>query len=105
MDAPLYVVVPWENERSTRVRTCRDNRRLAGRATGLSERPTAAAIDQCVSCAGSGLSSASAVNPGRQGGAMSLRKSLATVAVVTAVSAGSLTLGVRALYGQMPGFK
>ena len=36
---------------------------------------------------------------------MSLRKSLATVAVVTAVSAGSLTLGVRALYGQMPGFK
>ena len=36
---------------------------------------------------------------------MSLRKSLATVAVVTAVSVGSLTLGVRALFGQMPGFK
>ena len=36
---------------------------------------------------------------------MTLRKSFATVAVVTAVSVGSLTLGVRALFGQMPGFK
>jgi len=36
---------------------------------------------------------------------MTLRKSIATVAVVTAVSVGSLTLGVRALFGQIPGFK
>src|SRR6266700_90460 len=44
-------------------------------------------------------------HPGRTGGAMTLRKSFATVAVVTAVSVGSLTLGVRALFGQIPGFK
>jgi quercetin dioxygenase-like cupin family protein len=36
---------------------------------------------------------------------MTLRKSFAAVAVVTAVSVGSLTLGVRALFGQTPGFK
>jgi quercetin dioxygenase-like cupin family protein len=40
-----------------------------------------------------------------QGGAMNLRKSFAAVAVIAVVSVGSLTLGVRALYGQVPGFK
>ena len=36
---------------------------------------------------------------------MKLRKSFAAVVAVVVVSVGSLTLGVRALYGQAPGFK
>jgi quercetin dioxygenase-like cupin family protein len=40
-----------------------------------------------------------------QGGAMNLRKSFAVAAVAAVVSVGSLTFGVRALYGQVPGFK
>jgi quercetin dioxygenase-like cupin family protein len=36
---------------------------------------------------------------------MKLRKSFAMVVAVAAVAAGSLTLGVRALYGQAPAFK
>jgi quercetin dioxygenase-like cupin family protein len=36
---------------------------------------------------------------------MKLRKSFAMVIAVVAVAVGSLTLSVRALYGQVPGFK
>jgi quercetin dioxygenase-like cupin family protein len=36
---------------------------------------------------------------------MKLRKSFAAVVIVATISVGSLTLGVRALYGQVPGFK